>query len=128
MVKYGTNTTVQNNAKKHTCKVSIIDFYFFIIIHLELEFKVKMSKKIFIENIISHVNDHNPGLPINAKILCSIIAVSAFFEEIIGEVQDTDDSVWQIMFITVKYKDGYKKYVKGKKKDVRKMFDYCLNN
>lgn len=85
-----------------------------------------MSKKQTITNIIAHINEHNPGLPKDAKILCGMIAVSEFFDEIIGEVQDTEATMWKIMFITMKDKDGHKKYVKGKKRDVRKMFDYCF--
>lgn len=85
-----------------------------------------MSKKQFISNIIDHVKNYNPGLRSDGKILCYIIAMSEKFEEIYGEVQDTDSTVWKIMFITMKDQDGHKIFVKGKKRDVRKMFDYCF--
>jgi len=85
-----------------------------------------MSKKQTIATIINHINEHNPGLPNDAKILCGMIAVSEFFDEIVGEIDEKESAMWKIMFITMKDKDGHKKYVKGRKRDVKKMFDYSF--
>jgi DNA polymerase II small subunit/DNA polymerase delta subunit B len=86
-----------------------------------------MSKKDSINTLISAIHEMNPGLPKHAKILCRMVSVSEFFDEIVGEVDDTDMTVWKVMFISLPTNNGHTEFVRGKRKKVRKMFDLSLD-